>query len=128
MPKSPPLKQPKTPPKTPGGANATCSPDSYMTCPLLLDEMFSGSIAQHLNANGHDALAAVADPALIALPDDQILGHATAWIPASQEPSNGSPGGLSGTQGSAHKVAEFVIGDGCGSPEVRRLGALPVTG
>jgi hypothetical protein len=49
-----------------------------MTCPLLLDEMFSATIAQHLNAKGHDVLAVVADPALIALPDDQILGHATA--------------------------------------------------
>jgi hypothetical protein len=49
-----------------------------MTCPLLLDEMFSDAIAQHLNAKGHDVLAVVADPALIALPDDQILGHATA--------------------------------------------------
>jgi Domain of unknown function (DUF5615) len=49
-----------------------------MTCPLLLDEMFSDTIAQQLRANGHDVLAVVADPALVALPDDQILGHATA--------------------------------------------------
>jgi hypothetical protein len=49
-----------------------------MTCPLLLDEMLSGTIAQHLDAEGHDVLAVVAGPALTALPDDQILGHATA--------------------------------------------------
>ena len=49
-----------------------------MTCPLLLDEMFSDTIAQQLNAKGHDVLAVVADPALIALPDDQILSLATA--------------------------------------------------
>jgi hypothetical protein len=47
-----------------------------MTCPLL-DEMFSDTIAQQLRAKGHDVLAVVADPALVALPDDQILGHAT---------------------------------------------------
>ena len=49
-----------------------------MTCPLLLDEMFSGTIAEHLRAKGHDVLAVVADPALIALPDEQILAHAAS--------------------------------------------------
>ena len=49
-----------------------------MSCPLLLDEMFSDTIAQRLRAKGHDVLAAVADPALVSLPDDQILAHAAA--------------------------------------------------
>jgi hypothetical protein len=49
-----------------------------MSCPLLLDEMFSDTIAQQLRANGHDVQAVVADPALVSLPDDQILAHATA--------------------------------------------------
>jgi|SRR5580704_8606108 hypothetical protein len=49
-----------------------------MSSPLLLDEMFSAVIARQLCAKGHDVLAVVADPALAALPDDQILGHATA--------------------------------------------------
>ena len=44
---------------------------------LLLDEMFSGAIAEQLRAKGHDVLAVVADPAFIGLPDDQILAHAT---------------------------------------------------
>jgi len=44
---------------------------------LLLDEMFSGAIAEQLRAKGHDVLAVVADPALIGLSDDQILTHAT---------------------------------------------------
>jgi nucleoside-diphosphate-sugar epimerase len=43
---------------------------------LLLDEMFSGAIAEQLRAKGHDVLAVVADPALIGLPDDLILAHA----------------------------------------------------
>ena len=45
---------------------------------LLLDEMFSDAIAQQLGAQGHDVIAVVADPALVSLPDDQILGHAAA--------------------------------------------------
>jgi hypothetical protein len=44
---------------------------------LLLDEMFSGAIAEQLRAKGHDVIAAVADPALVGLSDDQILAHAT---------------------------------------------------
>jgi hypothetical protein len=47
-----------------------------MSCPLLLDEMFSGAIAEQLRAKGHDVLAVVADPALVALPDEQILARA----------------------------------------------------
>jgi len=47
-----------------------------MSYPLLLDEMFSTGIAEQLRAKGHDVLAVVADPALTALPDDQILAHA----------------------------------------------------
>jgi hypothetical protein len=46
--------------------------------PLLVDEMLSGHIADQLRSKGHDVLAVVADPALLALPDDQILAHATA--------------------------------------------------
>ena len=49
-----------------------------MSCPLLLDEMFSDAIAQQLRAVGHDVIAVVADPALVSLPDDQILAHAAA--------------------------------------------------
>jgi len=66
------------PPNRHGGANSTCSPAEDVTCSLLLDEMFSGTIAEQLRAKGHDALAVVVDPALISLPDDQILAHATA--------------------------------------------------
>jgi predicted nuclease of predicted toxin-antitoxin system len=47
-----------------------------VTYPLLLDEMFSGVIADRLRAKGHDVLAVVTDPALVALPDEQILAHA----------------------------------------------------
>jgi Domain of unknown function (DUF5615) len=45
---------------------------------LLLDEMFSGIIAEQLRAKGHDVLAVAADPLLAGLADDQILAHATA--------------------------------------------------
>ena len=45
---------------------------------LLLDEMFSGAIAEQLRAKGHDVLAVVADLALAGLADDQILAQATA--------------------------------------------------
>ncbi len=48
-----------------------------MSYPLLLDDMLSGAIAEQLRAKGHDVLAVVDDPALISLPDDQILTHAT---------------------------------------------------
>ena len=40
--------------------------------------MFSGAIAERLRAEGRDVLAVVADPALVALPDDQILAHAAS--------------------------------------------------
>jgi len=46
--------------------------------PLLLDEMFSDSIAQQLRAKVHDVISVVADPALVALPDEQALAYATA--------------------------------------------------
>lgn len=49
-----------------------------MSPALLLDEMFSGHVADQLRSKGHNVLAVVADPALLALPDDQILAHATA--------------------------------------------------
>ncbi len=40
--------------------------------------MFSNTIAEQLSAKGHDVLAVVADPALVSLPDEQILAHAAA--------------------------------------------------
>jgi hypothetical protein len=49
---------------------------------LLLNEMFSGIIAEHLRAKGHDVLAVVADPTLVGLADDQILPHATMTVRA----------------------------------------------
>ena len=49
-----------------------------MSQPLLLDEMFSDTIAQQLRTGGYDVISVVAHPALVALPDDQILTHATA--------------------------------------------------
>jgi Domain of unknown function (DUF5615) len=48
-----------------------------MSQPLLLDEMFTDEIAQQLRTKGYDVLSVVADPALVGLPDDQILTHAT---------------------------------------------------
>ena len=47
-----------------------------MSHPLLLDEMFSDGIAQQLRAKAHDVISVVADPALVALPDEQILACA----------------------------------------------------
>ena len=49
-----------------------------MSFPLLLDEMFSDTIAQQLRTKGHDVQAVVADPSFASLPDDQILSHAAA--------------------------------------------------
>jgi uncharacterized protein DUF5615 len=48
-----------------------------MSQPLLLDEMFSDNIAHQLRAKGHDVTSVVADPALVGLPDDQVLAYAT---------------------------------------------------
>ena len=48
-----------------------------MSQPLLLDEMFSDDIAEQLRANGHDVISVVADPALVGLPDDQVLAYAS---------------------------------------------------
>jgi Domain of unknown function (DUF5615) len=48
-----------------------------MSQPLLLDEMFSDDIARQLRAKGHDVISVVADPALVGLPDDQVLAYAT---------------------------------------------------
>jgi hypothetical protein len=48
-----------------------------MNFPLLLDEMFSDTIAQQLRTKGHDVISVVAQPALVGLPDDQILAYAT---------------------------------------------------
>lgn len=47
-----------------------------MTDRLLLDEMLSGEIAARLRAQGHDVLAVVAEPALVASPDP--VGRADA--------------------------------------------------
>jgi len=44
-----------------------------MSYPLLLDEMFSGVIAEQLRAKSHDVIAVVNDPALAGLADEQIL-------------------------------------------------------
>lgn len=49
-----------------------------MTYPLLLDEMLSADIAGQLRKRGHDVGAAVADPSLVGLPDDQILSGAAS--------------------------------------------------
>jgi hypothetical protein len=46
--------------------------------PLLLGEMFSDAIAQQLRTEGYDVVSVVAHPALVGLPDDQVLAHATA--------------------------------------------------
>lgn len=47
-----------------------------MIQPLLLDEMFSDSIAQQLRGKGHDVTSVVADTNLLGLPDDQVLARA----------------------------------------------------
>src|SRR4249919_3075016 len=49
-----------------------------MSQSLLLDEMFTDDIAQQLRAKGYDVISVVAGPALVGLPDDQILAYATA--------------------------------------------------
>ena len=49
-----------------------------MSQPLLLDEMFSDDIARELRTKHHDVISVVADPALVGLPDDQVLAYATA--------------------------------------------------
>lgn len=49
-----------------------------MSQPLLLDEMFSDDIARQLRTNGYDVNSVVAAPALVGLPDDQLLAYATA--------------------------------------------------
>ena len=48
-----------------------------MSQPLLLDEMFSDDIARQLRAKGYDVISVVAGPALVGLPDDQVLAYAT---------------------------------------------------
>lgn len=47
-----------------------------MTHRLLLDEMFSDQIAMQLQARGHGVRSVVADPSLVAVPDDQLLAEA----------------------------------------------------
>ncbi len=44
--------------------------------------MFTSAIAEQLRANGHDVITVVADPALVSLPDDQILAHAASAVRA----------------------------------------------
>lgn len=44
---------------------------------LLLDEMLSRVIAAQLRARGFDAVAVVEDTQLIAMPDEDLLAHAT---------------------------------------------------
>ncbi len=48
-----------------------------MSQPLLLDEMFSDDIVRQLRAMGYDVISVVAEPALVGLPDDQVLAYAT---------------------------------------------------
>lgn len=48
-----------------------------MSQPLLLDEMFTDDISRQLRTKGYDVISVVADPALVGLPDDQILAYAT---------------------------------------------------
>ena len=43
----------------------------------MLDEMFCDDIAQQLRAKGYDVTSVVADPALVGLPDNQVLAYAT---------------------------------------------------
>ena len=38
--------------------------------------MFSDDIASQLRARGYDVISAVADPALVGLPDEQVLAYA----------------------------------------------------
>lgn len=45
---------------------------------LLLDEMLSGDIAAQLRAKDHDVTAVVEDPALVGMPDEELLAHATS--------------------------------------------------
>lgn len=50
-----------------------------MTDPkVLLDEMLSGEIATQLRAQGHDVLAVVDDPALVGMPDEELLAYASS--------------------------------------------------
>ena len=49
-----------------------------MSQPLLLDEMFTDDIARQLRTKGYDVNSVVPDPALVGLPDDQLLAYATA--------------------------------------------------
>lgn len=50
---------------------------SPVTTRLLLDEMLSDDIAAQLRTSGHDVLAVVADPGLVAMPDSGVLAHAS---------------------------------------------------
>ena len=45
---------------------------------MLLDEMLSDALAEQLRAKGHDVLAVLADPALVAAPDTTVLAHAAS--------------------------------------------------
>ncbi len=42
----------------------------------MLDEMLGERIATQLAGRGHDVVSVVADPALVSLPDDQVLAEA----------------------------------------------------
>lgn len=48
-----------------------------MSQPLVLDEMLSDHIAQQLRVKGYDVISVVADPAMVGLPDEQVLAYAT---------------------------------------------------
>lgn len=49
-----------------------------MPHPLLLDEMFSNTIAEQLSIRGRDVRAVIADRSLVGLPDERILAQAAA--------------------------------------------------
>jgi len=57
---------------------ATGAAAAVVTQKLALDEMFSPDVALELTKLGHDVVAVAADPGHAGLPDEQILGWATA--------------------------------------------------
>jgi Domain of unknown function (DUF5615) len=56
---------------------ATGAAAAVVSVRLVLDEMFSPEIAWELVKRGHDVVAVAADPALVGLPDEQVLEWAT---------------------------------------------------
>jgi hypothetical protein len=56
-----------------------------VSVPLLLDEMFSDSIAQQLRAKGHDVHAVVADPSLVTANIKDFMPLDATYRAAGQE-------------------------------------------